>query len=55
WLHDNQLGWLWTSSNTYPHLYQANSGSWLYYDKTSKSPRRFYRYSTKAWEEISGG
>lgn len=55
WLHDNQLGWLWTSSNTYPYLYQANSGSWLYYDKTSKSPRRFYRYSRKVWEEISGG
>jgi hypothetical protein len=55
WLHDNQLGWLWTSSNAYPYLYQANSGSWLYYDKTSKSPRRFYRYSTKAWEEIGGG
>jgi hypothetical protein len=53
WLYDTQLGWLWTSSNTYPYLYQANPGGWLYYDNTSKSPRRFFSYSTNIWEEIT--
>ncbi|MBT3568240.1 MAG: hypothetical protein HN494_05275 [Opitutae bacterium] len=54
WLYDPTIGWLWTSSYIYPNLYQSESGAgeWIYYDTSSKSPRRFYRYSAYAWEEI---
>ncbi len=54
WLYDPTIGWLWTSSYVYPNLYQSESGAgeWIYYDTSSKSPRRFYRYSAYAWEEI---
>jgi hypothetical protein len=54
WLYDPTIGWLWTSSYVYPNLYQSESGAgeWIYYDISSKSPRRFYRYSAYAWEEI---
>ena len=53
WLYDPTIGWLWTSSYIYPNLYQSESGGWIYYEDSSISPRRFYRYSAYAWEEIN--
>ena len=52
WLYDPLLGWLWTSSFIYPNLYQSEPGEWIYYRDSSISPRRFYRYSSYAWQDI---
>jgi predicted outer membrane repeat protein len=53
WLYDPLLGWLWTSSYIYPNLYQSELSEWIYYEETSISPRRFYRYSGYAWQDIN--
>jgi hypothetical protein len=52
WLYDPLLGWLWTSSYIYPNLYQSEPSEWIYYKDSSISPRRFYRYSGYAWQDI---
>ena len=53
WFYDSTIGWLWTSSYVYPNLYQSEPSEWIYYEDSSISPRRFYRYSAYAWEKIN--
>jgi|GEM_PF-5794558 len=43
------LGWLWTSSTTYPCLYRFSDGAWLWYQKGSSSPRWFFNFHTGLW------
>lgn len=42
WLYDQKLNWLWTSENTYPWLFHADTGSWLWYLRGTKQPRWFF-------------
>ena len=30
WLHDSELGWIWTSRAEYPNLFSTTRGSWLF-------------------------
>ncbi|NDV63427.1 hypothetical protein G0Q06_13255 [Puniceicoccales bacterium CK1056] len=41
----------WTSSSFYPFAFRFSDGCWLYYQKDSMDPRRFYNYCTLSWEE----
>lgn len=51
WFYSQSMGWLWTTSTTYPFLYRASDGAWLWYLSGSTSPRWFYNYKTSAWEQ----
>jgi hypothetical protein len=52
-LYEETLGWLWTDSSVYPHLYRfvGDSGNWIYLDSTSYLGRIF-DYSTQSWFEL---
>ena len=45
------MGWLWTSSQIYPFLYRlSNGGTWLYFQRGSVTPDRwFYDFTLHQW------
>ncbi len=51
WFWDAQMNaFWWTSRTTYPYLYRASDGSWLYYQEGSSNPCWFYNFNTGRWE-----
>lgn len=50
WLYSESLGWVWTSSDSYPQLYSRESQSWLYFKSDSGSRGRFYDYKNNRWK-----
>ena len=52
WYWDDSLGWCWTNQTVYPFVYRNEPAGWLYYQRESSSPRRFYDYGAKAWLEV---
>jgi hypothetical protein len=55
WFYTESMGWLFTNSNTYPHIFRKNltndGGGWLYFLESSTSPLYFYNFGTGNWEE----
>lgn len=49
YLYSENLGWLWTASDTFPYLYHVESGSWLAYSATSDSTRWLYDFTLEQW------
>ena len=52
WMYDHALGWIWTQTGAYPHLYNASNGHWLYFAGGSYQPgkaRWFFDYSANGW------
>ncbi len=49
WTFTPDMGWIWTSSTTYPFLYRAGDGAWLWYNGSS-NPRWFVNMNTGRWE-----
>lgn len=47
WLHDANLGWLYTGKSLYPFFYRNSNSSWLY-DQSSATDRKFWDYSANA-------
>ena len=31
WFYSDKLGWVWTGSSYYPHLYSNKESSWIYF------------------------
>lgn len=50
WIYDEKHGWLFTNEEFYPLIYSNKNSSWFYYELGSHSPRFFYSYKTKKWE-----
>jgi hypothetical protein len=48
WLWNPGLGWIWTSSNSYPNLYEENRG-WIFYARGSTDPRWFFDRAPEEW------
>lgn len=44
WLYHPQLGWIWTSPDAFPYLYQNNSGDWLYLHRVAGEAPWYYRF-----------
>jgi hypothetical protein len=49
WLFAQDMGWLWTHSDTYPFLFRQSDAAWLWYNG-SVAPRWFRNMATGAWE-----
>ena len=49
WFYANDMGWLWTSSTTYPFLYRSSPAAWLWYNGAT-NPRWFRNMTTGTWE-----
>ena len=49
WLYAQDMGWLWTSSTTYPFLYRSSDSAWIWYNG-STTPRWFRNMTTGGWE-----
>ena len=41
WIYDAELGWLWTTENIYPWMYQASLQSWTY-DYSNFAGKRYF-------------
>lgn len=50
WVYDLSLGWMWTSKDVYPVMYQARNNFWLWYIEGSVGPRRFINYTFGGFE-----
>jgi trimeric autotransporter adhesin len=50
YLYTMDMGWLFTSSATYPYLYRFQDASWLWYVRDSKNPRWFFNFCIGVWE-----
>ena len=48
WSWDKELGWIWTSPDSYPFIYQESRG-WLYYQEGTSSPRWLYDFQASIW------
>ena len=53
WLHDQELGWVWTSQDCYPFLYRHSNLTWLYYKVGTFSPRTFYDFDVDQWISVT--
>lgn len=57
WIHQDSLGWVWTSAMVYPFLWEHESGEWLYYLRGGHPQlRNFYRYESNDsgyWTSVS--
>jgi hypothetical protein len=53
WFWQEELGWSWTSSAIFPHLYQAKPKVWLFYRKGSSKPAILYDHHYSEWFTIS--
>jgi len=51
WGWDARLGWLWSRESMYPFFYSVRHGGYLFYDRSTRNPRRFYDYVTGEWFE----
>ena len=49
WFFANDMGWLWTSSTSYPFIYRSSASAWLWYNGSS-DPRWFVNMGTGQWE-----
>lgn len=49
WFYTQDMGWLWTSSRTYPFLFRSADQNWLWYNGTT-NPRWFVNMRTGVWE-----
>ena len=49
WFFTQDMGWLYTGSTTYPFLYRASDGAWLWYNG-SVNPRWFRNMTAGTWE-----
>ena len=49
WYWDQFIGWCWTNISTYPNIYTATIKSWIFYEKDSINPRKFYKFATNDW------
>lgn len=54
WLFSQDMGWLYTGNTTYPFLFRATDGSWLWYNG-STNPRWFRNMATGQWESQPQG
>ena len=54
WFYQPGMGWMWTSENVFPFVYQvkvgAEVGAWLYFGQLSEqASASFYDYGTETW------
>jgi hypothetical protein len=49
WLWMERMGWLWTSKELYPYLYQNQNPSWVYFYGTDQETMLFYLYAEGKW------
>ena len=49
WFYTQDMGWLWTSSTTYPFMYRSSDGAWLWYNGAT-NPRWFRNMTANTWE-----
>ena len=52
WLFDREFAWIWTSESVYPSVFRSVDETWLWYDRSSGSPRTFFNFSRETWEEV---
>jgi hypothetical protein len=45
WFYDSSLGWLYTTKEVYPYVFQNTTGHWLY-DQSDTGSRKFWNSST---------
>ncbi|MFC1453292.1 hypothetical protein ACFLSJ_08125 [Verrucomicrobiota bacterium] len=50
WSEVPELEWLWTADATFPYMYRAVDGAWLWYLEGTTGPAWFLNLSTGAWE-----
>ncbi len=48
WSHLRQ-GWIWTRSDVWPHVWEHNQASWLYFKKIDNQPR-FFNFTSGSYE-----
>ena len=62
WAYSDKLGWLWVSAYSYPHVFSATDGAWIYFDTTGpqNSTSRakgqygvyYYSYKYRGWSKL---
>jgi alpha-tubulin suppressor-like RCC1 family protein len=50
WLWDENLGWLWTRKDVFPHLHHHKTGGWFYFIKRVGGQRAFFNHLTDQFE-----
>jgi hypothetical protein len=46
---DQRKGWIWTKSDVWPHLWEHNQASWLYFKKIENQPH-FFNFASESYE-----
>ena len=55
WFHLQEIGWMWTSSEVFPHLYlmdDQGSGKWLYFDPDTHPAVPYFDHAENKWINI---
>jgi hypothetical protein len=53
WFWQEELGWVWTTGEVFPYLYQESTNGWLFYDKASSNPAILYDFENQEWFAIA--
>ena len=51
WYYLEGQGWLWTAPSTFPMIFSAQRGHWIYYERGSHDPWIHYDYQLQTWEK----
>ncbi len=54
-LYSLDMGWLWTSRETWSWFYRFSDVAWIWYDPATSYPRRFFNASRGFWEQEMDG
>jgi uncharacterized repeat protein (TIGR02543 family) len=55
WFHLQEIGWMWTSPEVFPHLYlldDQGSGKWLYFDPDTHPAVPYFDHAENKWINI---
>ncbi len=48
WFWSENMGWMWTRNDLWPHVWKNNQGGWVYYYGSNRTGPVFWDYQTKS-------
>ena len=49
WFFQRRIGWLWTSSGNFPHIWVNRANEWIFLDA---NPEKVFSYQSNSWHDL---
>ena len=51
WFYTTDMGWLYTSPDSFPYIYKPDEGAWFFFQEGTSAPRWFFNTKTGVWDQ----